>query len=66
MFLTMMKCIDVVELELTSIPAYRHTSISFSYCHNVSLATNLDLSNDAYIMKPAGSYTIQFNHGRVH
>ena len=65
MFLTMLKCIDVVELELTSLPAYQFT-LNLTYSHNVSLATNLYLSNDAYIIKPAGSYSIQFNHGRVH
>ena len=60
MFLTMLKCIDVIGLE------NQHTSTSFNYCHNVSLATDLYLSNDAYMMKLAGSYSIQFNHGRVH
>ena len=53
MFLTMLTCIDV-ELELHSIPAYLKSQLL------------QQISNDACIMKPAGSYSIQFNHGRVH
>ena len=59
MFLTMLKCFDVVELELTSIPAYFKSQ-------KVSLVTDLFPPNGAYIMKPTGNYSIQFNHGRVH